>query len=128
MERNCSAAEEDDVEVPTAGGDVDEGVSESALASGRRVLIELVDEDHHRVHAEFLIFGHSPDFGDHLRDQDLLHVGVAVSDVDDAQLLIAEGSSTVGRPPYSTMLRDSNPPNLSCRLLKRLRALAIVAL
>ena len=47
-------AEEDDVEVAAAGGDVDQGVAQPALAAAGGVLVELVDEDDHLVDAQLV--------------------------------------------------------------------------
>src|SRR3954447_23800833 len=47
-------AKEDDVEMPAARCDVDKGVSQTALPAGRRVLVQLVDEDDDSLHTELL--------------------------------------------------------------------------
>ncbi len=83
-------AEEDDVEVTAAGGDIDQRVAQPALGTAGGVLVELVDEDDHFVDAEFLALGFLPDFGDDRADQEFLDVGVAAGDVDDADLLVGE--------------------------------------
>ena len=83
-------AEEHDIQVPATRGDVDEGVAQAPLPARWRVFVQLVDEDDDRLHAELLLLGHFPDLLDHLRHEDLLHIRVAIRDVDDPQLLVDE--------------------------------------
>src|SRR5262249_39969735 len=65
-------------------------VAQTALRTACRVLVELVDEDDDLVDAEYLALRLFPDLGHDRADEQLLDVGVAAGDVDDADLLIGK--------------------------------------
>src|SRR4051812_8725454 len=52
--------EEHDVEMATAGSDIDERVADAALTPGRSVLVEFIDEDDQLVDAHLALLGHLP--------------------------------------------------------------------
>ena len=105
-------AKEDDVEMPTPSSDVDQRVAQPALTSRRCVLVQLVDEHHDRIDAQLLPLGHAPDLLDQPGHEHFLHVGIAVGDVDDPQLLIAEGIIGLRQVPVLDHAARKQPAEL----------------